>query len=150
MTYCVDHGLKGDYDGYGITTRVVNGKRCTYVKLHRLAYCEAHGLSLQDIAGQVVRHTCDNPRCINPEHLILGTSGDNVRDMDRRGRRRSVPPRHAGQSHPQAKLTAEQVRQIRETYVPYHKEYGGTALAKRYGVSQTVVSGIVRGAAWVN
>jgi hypothetical protein len=40
-----------------------------------------------DIVGKVVRHTCDNPKCINPEHLVLGINADNVKDMDERGRR---------------------------------------------------------------
>lgn len=40
-----------------------------------------------DIEGKVVRHVCDNPRCLNPTHLILGSNVDNVADMDERGRR---------------------------------------------------------------
>ena len=54
------------------------------VKVHRLV-CELH--SGEDITGYVVRHTCDNPRCINPDHLLKGTVRDNIRDMDSRGRR---------------------------------------------------------------
>lgn len=150
MMDCVDHGLAGDRDGYGITTRRVNGKRCTYVKLHRWVYCEHHGISLSDIEGQVVRHTCDNPRCVNPAHLVLGTPADNVHDMDSRGRRRSVPPIHRGENHPQSKLTESQVAEIKQRYVPYSKTAGGSALAREYGVSQAVVSALVRGETWVS
>lgn len=58
------------------------------VKVHRLVYSLANKKS--DISGYVVRHVCDNPKCINPEHLILGSPSDNVKDMDTRGRRYKV------------------------------------------------------------
>ena len=54
--------------------------------MHRAEYCLANGLTLEDIAGLVVMHTCDNPRCINPEHLVLGTQRDNMLDMRNKGR----------------------------------------------------------------
>lgn len=53
---------------------------------HRAAYEVHHGVTLS--SGQVVRHSCDNPPCCNPAHLILGTQLDNIRDMDERGRAR--------------------------------------------------------------
>lgn len=52
------------------------------IKLHRYVCSHYH-----DIEGKVVRHTCDNPMCLNPEHLIPGEVIDNIRDMDERGRR---------------------------------------------------------------
>ncbi len=52
-------------------------------KVHRIV-CELSG---QDITGKVVRHTCHNPKCINPKHLITGYPKDNVSDMDRADRR---------------------------------------------------------------
>jgi hypothetical protein len=51
--------------------------------VHRVV-CE---LSLLDISGKVVRHTCDNRKCINPLHLKIGIAKDNVKDVDERGRR---------------------------------------------------------------
>ena len=53
-------------------------------KLHRLVYSHVNGYP--DITGRVVRHTCDNPICINPDHLVLGTLEDNVRDRQDRNR----------------------------------------------------------------
>ncbi|MCD9228614.1 HNH endonuclease signature motif containing protein [Ralstonia pseudosolanacearum] len=94
---------------------------------HRIAYCEHHGLHLSAIDGYVVRHRCDNPPCVNPEHLELGTQADNMADCAKRSRLCSV-------------LTAEQVAFIRNHYKPRCPEYGGKALARRFGVSQTTIS----------
>lgn len=56
------------------------------VRYHRQVCAEANGLTLDDIKGQVVRHTCDVPLCINPDHLLLGSVADNMRDRDERDR----------------------------------------------------------------
>lgn len=70
-------------DGYGAVTR--SGRR---YRVHRLTYALAHGLTLDDLDGLVVRHACDRPACIAPEHLDAGTQADNLADMARRGRGR--------------------------------------------------------------
>ena len=72
---CIYWDGKKDKDGYGILS---SGKRA-----HRLSYENAKG-PIPD--GLLVRHTCDNSGCINPDHLILGTQADNVADMVERGR----------------------------------------------------------------
>lgn len=95
---CKDHGQvgkvvtnrKGFTGGYGYTKRAWGGKPKRTIKLHRAVYCDYHKLSPDDIAGLAVRHTCDNPRCINPEHLILGTQQENIQDMMERGRHVSI------------------------------------------------------------
>lgn len=133
-TNCVDHGKTGNQWGYG---RVRRGGKLYLA--HRWVYCQHNGVSIDTIAGKVVRHTCDNPRCINPEHLILGTVQDNVNDMMERHRHK-VP---RGTAHPMCKLTPVQVAEIRRLYVRGSSEYGTYGLAKRFGVSQRLVYLIV-------
>ena len=82
-----------------------------------------------------MRHKCDNPACFNIEHLELGTQGDNVRDMHERGRARAVK----GEKHGRAKLTDQQVAEIRTS-----KE-SARSIAKLLGVSHAQVSRIRRG-----
>jgi len=65
--------------GYGHLSR--NGK---WVRAHRLSYMLWHNCVLKP--SQKVLHNCDNPPCVNPEHLFLGTQGDNNRDMASKGR----------------------------------------------------------------
>lgn len=124
-------------DGYGITWH--KGRK---VGAHRVALCTHLGISIEDIAGLLVRHRCDTPGCVRGDHLLLGTAKDNSGDMVRR--KRSC----ARTRNPSAVLTEDQVAYIREVYIPRHREYGQTALAKRFGVSQPAVGYIVRGEHW--
>lgn len=81
--------------------------------------------------GAHVLHKCDNPRCVNVEHLYLGTHLDNIRDMDERGRRAYGVS--LGENHGNSKLTDAIVREIRES-----KE-SGPVIAKRLGISTSTV-----------
>lgn len=137
---CIDHGKAGNSRGHRPFSIVRHGKRTT-VNYHRLVYCEANGITLDSIAGLVVRHKCDNARCINPEHLEIGTVQDNINDRVRRGR--SNNPKGAD-SH-RAKLTAEQVATIRATHIARHPLFSARALAEDYGVSPSVISMIITG-----
>ena len=98
MSACIEHTQQGDKDGYGHTH--YQGKRAS---LHRLAHYKATGTW-----PEVVRHTCDNPRCINPEHLLGGSASDNVQDMLSRGRGNKA----AGEDSGRCKLSDEQVLTI--------------------------------------
>lgn len=70
--------------GYGLIHGApeYRGHRPGMRTAHR-AMAEAHGMKIE---GVCVLHTCDNPRCVNPEHLWLGTQADNIKDMQRKGR----------------------------------------------------------------
>lgn len=131
---CSEHNQKGDRYGYGKLS--LHGRA---VPAHRVAYCEYHGVSISSINGLCVMHTCDNPRCVNPAHLILGTYRDNMQDKLRKGRANSPQ----GTAHGNAKLTAADVEAIRKAYIPRHPTCGGAALAREYGVDQSTVSTIV-------
>jgi hypothetical protein len=140
-------------DGYG-QFRDGGGMRLA----HRVAWELAHG---QDPDVRLVMHlACDNPACVNVEHLGIGTHADNMRDMVAKGRQargaslaaavRSSPGylanRPRGERHHMARLTAADVAAIRAEYAR-----GGVRqvdLAGRYGVSQVAISAITRGKAW--
>lgn len=136
---CIEHGQKSGTKGYG--SILVNGKTRIW---HRVVYCKHHSISLSEIDGLVVRHICDNPRCINPEHLVIGTQADNVRDKVERGRHRS--PR--GEASGKSKLTEEMVLRLRREYVRGSKEFGTFALARKYGLSQSAVHKCIVGNTW--
>lgn len=124
-------------DGYGIVHRA--GK---LLKAHRLAYCEANGKSLSDIQNVVVRHKCDNRKCLNPAHLNLGTNADNTQDRHIRGRDAK------GSRNGNAKLTETQVRNIRAEYVPWSRTTGVKRLAQKYGVSISLIGQVVQNVIW--
>lgn len=93
--------------------------------------------------GLFVLHRCDNPPCVRPDHLFLGTQSDNVRDMDAKGRRR-VRPLH-GEANPSARLTEALVLELRE------RNKGGEGyrrLARAFGISTATVQDAVSGRTW--
>lgn len=143
MTPCIDHGKKGDSKGYAKKKLPkATSARPTTCNLHRYVYCQSNNVTLEAITGLVVRHKCDNPRCINPEHLEIGTHQDNMGDMVERGRHR--PIHLHGESNGMSKLTDEDVSYVRSVYVPRDAEFGGAALARKYGVTTASISLIVR------
>lgn len=126
-----------DSNGYG---RIRYGGVANY-PAHRLNYELLHG-PIPD--GLVLRHSCDNPACINVAHLDPGTQKQNIADKYERGR-----ANHAtGENHGRAKLTREQVDAIRQRYVPGKKGCGTHALAKEFGVAQSTLRAIVSGEHW--
>lgn len=112
---------------------------------HRLAYCEANKVSLESITGLVVRHTCDNPSCTNPNHLLIGTQADNMADKVERNRQRG---QLGGELNTTSKLTALQVEVIRSRYKPYSKTDGLKNLASEYGVSVMQIHRIITNKNW--
>lgn len=92
--------------------------------------------------GMQACHRCDNPPCVNPAHLFLGTANDNIQDMIRKGRKRLPDKPARGSGHGMAKLTEQQVYEIR------HSEGDQRECARRYGVSQGTVHLIRAGKIW--
>lgn len=87
-----------------------------------------------------VCHTCDHPYCVNPKHLFLGTTQDNTKDRDEKGRQSK------GETHHKATLTEVQVKQIRELNATGN--YTQFQLSDLFGVSQTAISSIVLRKTW--
>lgn len=121
------------------------------LRAHRVAWVLAHG-PIPD--GQMVCHRCDNPQCVRPDHLFLGSAADNVADMFSKQRHAIGTERHPHTTNPlirahgtrnaAAKLTDDQVDEIRRlAAVQPRPTY--TELAARFGVSRTLVSSILLG-----
>ena len=106
---------------------------------HRISFELAHERRIS--AGMVIMHTCDNPPCVNPDHLREGTAQDNYADMVSKGRQRGPK----GEQHGSAKLVAGDVRAIREMYGHGTTQ---THLAAMFGVTQSAISLITRDLTW--
>lgn len=100
-----------------------------------------YGAGVSVPVGLLVRHKCDNPPCVNPAHLELGTVKDNARDMVERGRLR-IGRRYRGEANAQAKLDEAAVRAIRAS------GEGDAALALMFGVSRSAVRFARIGRTW--
>lgn len=127
--------------GYGsFTIKYRQNKRATAYKAHRVAYALAYGAV---DAGVCVLHTCDNPSCVNPDHLRLGTHGDNMRDMANKGR--GCTCRQDGENNKYAKLTEEEVLRMRSLH---ERGLAQHELANIFRVSPGTVSDVVRRHTW--
>lgn len=122
-----NHGDYGQLRYKGVMTRA-----------HRLSF--SHHNPNVNIEGKVILHTCDNPCCINPEHLRLGTQADNMQDMKLKGRQY----RPVGEKNPHCKLDEQSVREIRDL----KGKQSQASIGKLYGVSQRTISLIHRGEIW--
>jgi HNH endonuclease len=89
-----------------------------------------------------VLHTCDNPACVNPEHLFLGTHKDNMQDASRKGRFAVERPARQGERNARAKVTEDIVREIRRSTASL------SALGRQYGISAATVGNIQRRETW--
>ncbi|WP_104668709.1 HNH endonuclease [Ensifer adhaerens] len=114
--------------GYG---NFWNGERVDCA--HRVSY----GLYRGPVGEKKVLHRCDNPACVNPHHLFLGTMSDNTQDMVRKGR--NFVPREQN-----SRLTAEQVKRIRAAADTAELR----ALAEQFGITYSGAYKIRRGDRW--
>lgn len=128
---CIDHGQRGDRDGYGFAH--FGGKTSG---AHRVAFAIANGVAMEQIKGLIVRHNCDNPRCVNPSHLLIGTVADNRKDCFKRGRTEAVP-----------KLTDKEVLEIRDCCAPGARGRGMSyrALGRKLGIDSSAVRKVFLG-----
>lgn len=124
--------------GYGMIQ--IGGKGSPKVLAHRLSY-ELHHGSIPE--GLVVMHSCDNPSCVNPSHLAVGTQSQNILDAINKGRK-FVPelPVFKGSAHHKAKINEEQAKYIRTCGRRTDE------LALEFGLSKTTVIRIKSGKIW--
>jgi len=109
----------------------------------RLSY-EIHFDAIPD--GLFVCHECDNPQCVNPDHLWLGTHRDNTDDMIAKGRHRMCGRKDVqGERNSKAKLTTQDVFSIREKFAAGRTQ---SDLAREYGVVFSCISSVVKGQSW--
>lgn len=123
--------------GYG-ELRLVRGS--VRVRAHRISW-ELHFGAIPH--GMFVCHKCDNPPCVRPDHLFLGTHADNVRDMAAKGRRGNT----SGKPY-KGWLTPEAVRTIRTRYA--EDGISRTQLATEFNISRSQASRIISRARWSN
>lgn len=107
-------------------------------RAHRLAFFLTHGFK-----PEAVCHHCDNPPCCNPAHLFAGTKAINTYDMIAKGRHNTGPKRY-GEQTSFAKLTSDQVREIKRRLVTDKQE----VIAKQYSVKPSTISAIATGRTW--
>ena len=131
----------GHRDGRGYGRLRVEGR---LQPTHRVAYEIWVGpipeLLGTDFRGTVIMHKCDNPPCINPEHLEPGTQAQNMRDMRTRGRGRYP----SGESAFSSRLTQAQVHEIRDRYPQQTR----AQLARDFGVGWSTVQSIINNRTW--
>jgi DNA-binding XRE family transcriptional regulator len=120
-------------DTKGYPQKRINGKK---KQISRIIYTEKFGEIPENI---FICHTCDNPSCINIEHLFPAPNVDNVKDKVMKNRQSRMP----GEQHPMAKLTEQQVKEIRNS-----KDIGCRKLAEIYNVTHSTIAYIRKGKLW--
>jgi hypothetical protein len=122
-----------DKNGYGIFRGMIGN--VTFTKAHRFSYALHTGDMLE---GMQALHTCDNPSCVNPDHLFSGTNADNMRDKANKGRSRAP----VGEKHGKAVLTERQVQRILKDPRPYAE------IATQYNVKPSTIGSIKQRVSW--
>lgn len=134
MSDCIDHGRQSNVGYARSGSAYAKGEEAL---LHRRVFLEVHGY-----LPPVVMHVCDNPRCINPDHLAPGDWDTNNKDRAKKGRSAKV-------RYDLRKLTFDQAQEIRARYEkriqPRDPVNGVAAIARDYGVDSNVIYNIVEG-----
>ena len=126
-----------DKDLYGRFRISENGKNID-IRAHQYSWQLHSGRPIP--SGVQVCHHCDHPYCVNPKHLFLGTTQDNTKDRDEKGRQIQ------GESHHKSKLDIEKVKKIRELYAS--GTYTQQQLADQFEISRSVIYDIVTHRTW--
>jgi predicted XRE-type DNA-binding protein len=117
-----------------------------YIRINKKMFL-AHRVSYSIHTGEIpnkilVCHRCDNPICIEPSHLFLGTDQENIDDMMSKGRQKST----ARTSNGRAKLSEEDVIEIRRLYATGN--FTHRQIAKEFGMSKSQISNVIRKDQW--
>lgn len=128
MTPCIETTHAKDGCGYGTLKR-----EGVTTRHHRWVYCQVNKLSLADIAGKVIMHTCDNPSCVNIDHLKLGSHQDNATDKKLKGRHTNGK---------QATVSPERAAEIRANFL--NSGHTQETYAKSLGMSTMMCHNILR------
>jgi hypothetical protein len=123
----IGHG----YGGFKINRKII--------RAHRFSWLLYFG---EIPIRMLVCHKCDNPKCVNPEHLFLGTNKDNTNDMIQKGRGNKAKGEKQGFS----KLTEEQVINIRKEYIEGNISY--SKLSKKYNVVFGTIAAVLTNKTW--
>lgn len=164
---CWEWAMSRFRSGYG-QLHIKEGGKNRSCLAHRIAYETMKGPIPE---GLFVMHGCDNPCCVNPDHLSIGTATENMRDMVRRGRapfgdkngarkypekmqrgdahytRRQPESVRRGSQHHNVKLNEDTVREIKRRLLSGEKQ---AAIASDYGVVREAVSSIKQGRTWAH
>jgi hypothetical protein len=126
--------------GYGVmqATPEKGQKRGKMLLAHRISY-ELHHGKLEK--GDYVLHSCDNPPCVNPDHLRKGTQSENIREAILKGRK--FVPIASGEANPRSKLTLVQAK-----FIKAHPELGHKHIADMFGLSPNCIRGVRIGRTW--
>lgn len=117
----------------------LGGKGAKHVLVHRLSYTMHKG-EIPD--GMLVMHSCDNPSCVNPEHLSVGTQSQNILEAFAKGRKNAVPPHVFGEACGASKISEAVAISILASKEPTK------VLMERFGVSKSIIQRLRAGHTW--
>lgn len=137
--------LKREEDGYGSFRPGSSVRKTKRFKAHRFAWTITFG-EISD--GVLVCHKCDNPLCVNPAHLFLGSHLDNIRDCVNKGRRSPLVGKYKRTIESRKrKIGMDDAIQIRRLYA--EGKGSQESIGRQFGITQNQVSSIVNRKAWV-